>query len=714
MFHPYKTARWGRRYPLRTMPELLLEVGCEELPASFVRRAYTDLLENLTVLFTEAGVLDGSGTAIGTPRRLILSFMDLKEREEDQVKEVRGPGVKAAYDADGKLTNAAIGFCRGQGVDPADLRKDDQYVWATKTVIGRPTSEILAEALPTAIRTLNFEKSMRWGSSRMRFARPIRWLLAAFDGKVVSFEIEGVSSGLKSFGHRFYSPEPFEVTSLVALVDGLRERSVEPDPTIRQAQIVEQAAKIAKGTPDLTDALVDENVFLTEWPTAIQGQFKKEYLELPEAVLVTAMAKHERMFPVRNEVGNLTQNFVFIRNSGEDATVTAGAEWVLNARFNDAQFFYEDDIKHNLDYFLEKTERIVFQEKLGSIRARADRLASLSEHLAVETGAIGREIEFARTAGLYAKADLSSGLVSEMSSLQGIIGGAYARREGIFGSVAWAIETQYDIAKNTDPADCSGERASLRLAMADQLDKLAGYLGLGLEPTGSSDPFGLRRAATILIDAAWMWPEALPAYDKFLSRALTLYRSQGIELNEEAAHKSLWSVFASRYASMLPGVRHDILEAAMIAPESAMVTQPRAVKLRTECLGALVDDVSFVQTATRPINIVAAARKKGIEFGEVEPLSRLDHSALESAEGLELAAALSEQQADLQEAGNKENASEIVRLVKALAVPINKFFESTMVMAEQPEVRYARLTLMHATSLQLLSAGDLSKVVIEG
>ncbi len=696
------------------MSELLLEVGCEELPASFVRRAYTDLLGNVTSMLAETGIINTPGTAMGTPRRLVVSFLDLNERQEDQVKEVRGPGIKAAYGPDGAPTQALLGFCRGQGVEPDGLRKDDQYVWASKTIIGRPTTEILAEVLPKAIRAMTFDKTMRWGSSRMRFARPIRWLLASFGGEVVNFDIEGVHAGLESHGHRFYSPEAFRATTFSDLISGLRERKVELDPEIRRTRIVEEATRIAEGKPDLSEGLIEENAFLTEWPTAIQGEFKEEFLELPEAVLVIAMAKHEKMFPVRNDAGKLTNKFVFIRNSGEDDSVREGSQWVLNARFNDAKFFYSEDSKHDLDYFLAQTEGIVFQEKLGTVRKRADRLADLSEYIATITGAKGREIEFARSAGLYAKADLSTGLVSELASLQGIIGGAYARRQGIFGSIAWAIETQYDISKNTDPGDCSGERASLRLAMADQLDKLAGYLGIGREPSGSSDPFGLRRAATVLIEAAWMWPDPLPNYQVMFDKALELYASQGFELDANAASKSIATVFASRYASMLPEVRHDLLEAAMLTSDGAEVMSPRRVKVRTECMEVLGKDVAFVQTARRPLNIVASARRDGFDFASADPLQALNPQLLDSAEGQDLFTVLVAQQASLAAAEAKEDVAEIIRLTQNLAGPINRFFDTTMVMAENPEVRYARLTLLVAASQQLIVAGDFSKVVIEG
>jgi glycyl-tRNA synthetase beta chain len=696
------------------MPELLLELGCEELPASFVRKAYTDLHEKIGQLLGEAALLgEATGTSLGTPRRLIVSFPDLKERQEDATKEMRGPGIKAAFDAEGNPTPALLGFCRGQGVDPSQVRKDDQYVWVTKTIQGRSTAELLQEILPKAIRALSFEKSMRWGSSRLRFARPIRWILASFDGLPVSFDVEGVVSGLHSRGHRFYAPDPFPAGNLQELLARLRERHVEPDPEARRKVIVDGAAAVASGTPELTEALIEENVFLTEWPTAIQGEFKSDFQSLPEPVLVTAMAKHEKMFPVRGEDGKLVNRFVFVRNSGEDDSVRQGCEWVLNARFNDAKFFFDEDKKSTLTEFLEKTGGIVFQEKLGTVRQRADRLSRLADAIAEATGADESEREYARQAGLLAKADLATGLVSELSSLQGVVGGEYARREGLPDPVCWAIWSQYDAAKNFG-RDCPGARTATRLVIADQLDKLAGYLGLGLGPTGSSDPFGLRRAATILIEAAWTWSGNFPSYDALLDRALSLYREQGVDLDDRAAHEALWAVFASRYESLLPDARYDVLEAALLVERGAEAADPQSVRLRVRCMELLAQDIPFVQTATRPMNLVIAARKKDIEFGQDDPMRRLEHSALESGEGLELFQVLSDNQEPLAQAVREERVEEIVRLIRSLNDPINRFVDSTMIMVDQPEVRYARLTLLHAASLQLLTAGDFTKIVVEG
>ncbi|AIE85939.1 glycine--tRNA ligase subunit beta [Fimbriimonas ginsengisoli] len=695
------------------MPELLLEVGCEELPATFVRKAYTDLLNGLTALLGEAGVLNGGGTALGTPRRLIVSFPDLLAQQPDSVKEQRGPALKAAFDADGNPTPALQGFCRSQGIEVGDLRRDDQYVWVTKTIPGRPTAEILSEVVPKAIRGLAFDKSMRWGANRMRFARPIRWILTSFGGEAVPFDIEGVPSGLESRGHRFYSPEPFRATTFGELVDGLRSRQVEPDPERRRETILTGAKAVAHGTPDLPNALVDENTFLTEWPTAIQGTFRDEYSILPVPVLVTAMAKHEKMFPVRDADGKLTTRFVFIRNSGEDDTVRGGCEWVLNARFNDAKFFYDEDAKASMDVFLARTETIVFQEKLGTVRKRAERLVRLAEAVARATGAAESEAASARQAAVYAKADLASGLVGELTSLQGVIGAEYARREGMPESVAWAIESQYDPSRNYGPTT-SDQRVAAYLAMADQLDKLAGYLGLGLAPSGSSDPYALRRAATVLIETAWAWPTALPNYDGLFSEALAGFAEQGVELNEAAARGALYDLFASRYSSLMPEVRYDVLEAALLDPGSVASTAPQEIRFRTQVLTRLAEDVAFVQTATRPMNIVLNARKKGIEYGAEAPLHRVEHSALESAEGLELLEVLAEQEDALRKAAGDRNEDEVIRLLRRLGQPITRFFDTTMVMADQPDVRYARLTLLHGASLQLLTAGDFSKIVIAG
>lgn len=694
------------------MPDLLFELGCEELPATFVRRAYTQLADEIVARLDEAGIAHGPSTALGTPRRLIVGVAEVADRQPDRRTEQRGPSLKAAFDEAGNPTQALLGFCRGQGVEPTEVRREGDYVWVDKAVPGRPTREVLADILPDAIRALTFEKSMRWGSARMRFARPIRWMLAAFDGKPVEFELEGLRSGLVSRGHRFNHPQPFEARSLADLLAGLRAREVEPDPHQRECRIREGAAAVCSGAPQLDDALVDENVFLTEWPTAVEGAFLDAYLSLPEPVLVTAMAKHERMFPVRDADGALTNRFIAIRNAGVDEVVRDGNAWVLNARFNDAKFFFDEDAKSTLEEFLERTSRITFQEKLGSVRQRAERLASLAHDVAVHTGADDRERDLAQRAALYAKADLSTGLVSELPALQGIIGGEYARRESLDPAICHAIATHYDLRKNADARDAAS-RTGVRVTIADQLDKLAGYLGLGLAPSGSSDPFGLRRAATLLIEAAWLWPEPMPSYLEMFRTALERYERQGIRLDHRTAEEHLAQIFTSRYEAMLSDARHDLLDAALL-PSLGQLLLPRQVRLRLGVQEILARDVPLVQTLTRPLNILTAAEKKGVPFASEGPLEALDRDALQSAEGLVLADTLAEVRQGLSDAVRREDAGGLAGILAVLRAPIDAFFESTMVMAEEEDVRFARLTLLEACRHGILLGGDFSKVVVEG
>ncbi|MCH8979578.1 MAG: glycine--tRNA ligase subunit beta, partial [Armatimonadetes bacterium] len=617
------------------------------------------------------------------------------------------------FDDDGAPTKALQGFCRGQGVDPGDVERRGEHVWVTKTVIGRQTGELLAEILPSAVGALNFEKTMRWGSGKLRFARPIRWILAAFDGKPIEFAIEGVQSGLQSHGHRFLCPDAFRATTFDELVAGLRERQVEPDPDERERRIREGAAAASTGIPELTDQLVEENVFLTEWPEALEGTFPEEYMALPEPVLVTAMAKHERFFPVRDSEGRITNRFVSIRNGGQEDVVRNGNQWVLNARFNDAKFFFDEDARQTMDGFLSKTERMSFANRLGNVRQRADRLSRLSAAVAEATGADGPEAELAAKAGLYAKADLSTGLVSELASLQGVIGGEYARRERFESAVCHAISTQYNPAKNPD-ASTVESRTGLRVLMADQLDKLAGYLGTDRAPSGSSDPVGLRRAATLLVEASLKWDQPFGGYRALFGVSLGLYREQAIELDSALAHRHLADVLAGRFESMNADVAHDLVEAALLNRGPEAVLDPRRFKTRLAAMKAAATDAGFVQTATRPINIVAAALKKGIEIPDSPEPADIDAGKLDSADGAALLKAAKAATDATEAALAAEDAVALLKGLMPLSAPINAFFDSTMVMVDDEAVRDERLKLLRVVSNLLLQAGDFTKIVIEG
>lgn len=667
------------------MPELLLELGCEELPASFVVKACEDLRANLASKLAANGIEMGPSETYGTPRRLIVGVQDLPERQPDSEKVLRGPSVAAAYDAQGLPTKALEGFCRGQGVEPAHAYRDGDYVWVRKHEAGRPMIDVLADVIPAAITAMTFAKTMRWGGYRLRFARPIRWILASLAGQVVPFEIEGVKSGLESRGHRFNHRGTFPAPTLSDLMAGLRERDVEPDPAVRKATIRAQVTAVAGGMADLSESLVDENAFLTEWPQAVLGAFDSKYLELPEPVLVTVMAKHERFFPVRRPDGRLDNKFVSIRNGGVAEVVADGNAWVLNARFNDAKFFYDEDRKRTLDAFLEATEGIVFQVELGTVRDRANRLSKLTMEVVRRSGGDESAMADAKLAGLYAKADLSTGLVGELDELQGIIGGLYAEREGLPGSVCRAISTHY--------AGGTNELVSRALVVADQLDKLAGYLGLGLTPSGSSDPYGLRRAAGMVMEQAVSWEDGELDLAELLEAAAGNYQR---ELDPVAIVASAREVLRQRCETLFPEVRGDVLEAVLV--EESLVFRPAELKRRIGWMTELAQDVPFVQAATRALNIVAAAEKKG-----VMPDGSASGS-LDSAEGDRLREAAQA----LTGAKNWPSA------LRSLQGPIDAFFDSTMVMADDPAVRNTRLAMLREVCDQLLRVGDFSKLVING
>lgn len=695
------------------MPELLLELGCEELPATAVRKAYTQLAEEIQSRLEASSIGFGARTEMGTPRRLIVSFEEVAERQADQEKVQRGPSVKAAYDEQHNPTPALLGFCKSQGLDPGDLTVEGEYVWAKRVVDGLPTAEVLRTLLPEAIRALSFDKSMRWGSGRMRFARPVRWILASFAGQTVEFEIEGVASGAESRGHRFECPEAFHAVSLAELLAGLRARRVEPDPANRERAIRQQAQKVCTGVPVLTDVLVDENVFLTEWPAALEGSFESAFLELPRPVLVTAMAKHEKFFPVEGPDGKIANKFISIRNGGAEDAVREGNAWVLNARFNDARFFYRQDSQSKLVDFLDRTAHIVFQDSLGTVRLRADRLAGLCVEVAKDTCGEAEEQALAYQAGLLAKADLSSGLVSELPALQGIIGAEYARREGLPEPVCAALASQYDLSE-VPGADSVASKTSLRLIMADQIDKLAGFLGIGLIPSGSSDPYGLRRAATVLIESVLRFPFRVSSLGPMVHAAFRGYAAQGIELDKTKAMQGLKTLLCARYEAIFESVRYDILKAAVRDAEDEACLDPRGVLLSIRTLEIMAADLGFVQTATRPLNIVSAAIAKGAQLRSESALASFDRSAVDSQEGLHVYEALLKAEQQLIPAVKSENAEQVAQALFGLREPINAFFDSTMIMVDDESVRLARLNLLQACCRQLLIAGDFSKIVQEG
>jgi len=655
------------------MPTLLLEIGVEELPASIVDSASHQLLEGVRNAVRDTGLGDAETTAsYATPRRLIVVVEGVAERQEDRSERRRGPSVAAAY-KDGQPTQALLGFARGAGVDAGAIESEGDYVWANVATTGKPAADAIGEPLAAAVRSISFDKTMRWGAGRTRFSRPIRWIVAMIGNEVVPLSIETVSSGRVSRGHRFLSPEEFQVNPATFL-DDLRARFVEPQSDVRRTTILSKAKELSPNAV-ISDELLHENANLTEWPMPIFGAFRDEFLVLPKSVLVTAMAKHERFFPVEVD-GTVTTHFVSVTNSGDPETVQAGNEWVLNARLNDALFFFQEDSRKTLEEFWEATDRIAFQEKLGTVKQRSERLANLTEQIAN-----GYESNISREAGRLAKADLSTGLVSELPSLQGKVGAEYARMQGYPESVCTAIELHYTP---------SGDDLANAVMCADQADRLAGYLGIGQAPTGSSDPYALRKAATILMQTKG---SDIPTWIRF---AVNEYEKQGYLLSD--FDNELQDLLYGRLQALYTDIPYDALAAAW----QDGLHEPTASFLeRTRLMANLSSDIGFVRSAKRPGNIVEAAKKKQFAIAD-----RIDPNMHEHAEEK----ALFEAYLEFEQSDDMERHLANLRRVTPI---VDSYFDKVMVMVNDEQLRANRLRLLTNVNELFRRIGDFSKIVIE-
>lgn len=480
--------------------ELLFEIGTEEIPSGYIPPAMEDLRTVAGRLLQEHRLRFSSTRTLATPRRLALVVEGLAERQADARREVVGPTKAVAFDAQGNPTRAAEGFARGQGVpvDRLEVRALDrgEYVVAVQEEKGAPTPEVLLALLPKLVTSLSFPKFMRWGEGTFRFVRPIRWLLCLYGGKVVPVAIEGLKADAKTYGHRFLSPRGVRVRGFQDYLEKLEEKFVIVDPGRRRdliRKLATEAATAVKGQAVLDDELVETVTHLVEFPTVICGSFKREYLELPREVIITPMQKHQRYFPVVDAGGNLLPHFVAISNmrAKDMELIRQGNERVLRARLNDAEFFYRDDRKLPLAERVPHLTHLIFQEKLGTMHDKVQRIGRLAARIADRVDPACRIT--AERAAFLCKADLATTMVKEFPSLQGIMGREYARLSGEPAEVCQAIEEHYlpRFAGDT----LAQSNAGAVVGLADRLDSIVGCFGVGLMPTGSEDPYALRRAA---------------------------------------------------------------------------------------------------------------------------------------------------------------------------------------------------------------------------
>jgi len=492
---------------------LLIEIGCEEIPARMIAAAAEDLRARVVAVLDAAGLAHAPSRAWGGSRRLAVRVEAVSSTLPGSEQLVLGPPATAAFGKDGLPTPAGAGFAKKQGIDPSALQKieTDKGVYAgfRRAVAAQSLEQVLAAALPASVASMSFPKAMRWGMGTHRFVRPVQWVVALHGGAVVHFELLGVRSGRSSDGHRFLAPGPVVLDHADRYVEALSAARVLVDPTDRRAALTAALAAAAEGVGGAVvadDALLDEVVDLVEWPGVVAGRFDASFLDLPQDILVTTLKHHQKSFSIRGETG-LLPAFLSVANTDRDPAghVRRGNEWVVVGRLEDARFFWAEDRKRSLASRVEDLKRVTFHKKIGSYEEKTRRVTALASVIATRLGPAWVEVATAAQAAHLAKADLSTGLVGEFPELQGIVGGLLLRAEGVPASVASAVAEHYRPASAQDAIPSTAEGCVV--ALADRLDTISALIGAGETPTGSRDPFALRRAASgvfrILVDRGW-------------------------------------------------------------------------------------------------------------------------------------------------------------------------------------------------------------------
>ena len=677
--------------------DLLFEIGTEEIPAHVMPHLLEDLAQLAETMLKEHRLSYEKVRTLGTPRRAALIVTGLAERQEDVNTETRGPSVAIAFDADGNPTKAGAGFARGQGVDPSALIQRDGYVYASVHESGAATAELLTSLLPDLVRAIPLPNSMRWGDLDFRFIRPIRWFVALYGTEIVPFTLAGVTSGNHSRGHRTLAPADFVITSAADYEAACEKAYIIVDPERRRAMICEQITETAKacgGTAEITPDLLEEVLYLVEYPTALSGSFEEKYLALPAEAVITPMRDHQRYFPVKAADGSLLPAFITVRNGGKAHldVVAHGNERVLRARLADAQFFFDEDRRKSLAEHREKLKTVVFQRGLGSMYEKTERLMALTTAIVEEMAAGDADdaaLADARRAAELSKADLVTGMVTEFTELQGIMGREYALLDGESPAVARAIDEQYmpRFAGDELPQTPLG----VALSVADKIDNIVGTFSQGRIPTGSQDPFGLRRQALGLV-LMLIEQESTMLLSDLVDEACDLY---DLEEFRDKMQVYVADFIRLRLKNVLSerGVRYDVQEAVLGDVDLVADVPVRAAYV--ERLLASEGGEALVQSFVRVGNIA-----RSVTGGTVDP-------ALFKAE--EEGALLSAYQAA---ADARAEGEDTLPAEQALGRAINAFFDAVMVMDKDARVKENRLSLLKMIDDDLLETADYSKIVL--
>lgn len=690
--------------------DYLLEIGVEEMPARFLDPALAELKEMACTVLKEQRLFFKQVETCGTPRRLTLFVEGLADNQEALEMEVKGPAVKVAFKPDGTPTRAAEGFAKGQGVAVADLVQKAvghvEYVFAVRREAGRPAREVLSEITLGLITGLHFPKPMRWGELEVRFARPIRWIVSLFGNDVVEFEFAGLKAGRTTYGHRFLSKEPIMLAFPAEYFDKMKRNYVMVDIAERKQAIWEQVRQLAAsvgGKVEEDEDLLNEVNNLVEYPTALMGEFNTDYLKLPKEVLVTPMREHQRYFPVVGPDGGLLAKFIAVKNGKADHLdiVRAGNEKVLRARLADANFFYQEDLKAPLVEKVPALKKIVFQESLGSIYDKVVRVSALADTLVGVIGAGEQEKKVTLRASYLAKADLVTNMVYEFPELQGIMGREYAIHSGEEQAVATAIFEHYlpRFAGDRLPETLPGKI----LSIADKMDNIVGCFAIGIQPSGSQDPYALRRQALgishILLDG-----RIDLSLEKLVEAAYRGYEGKvQLKLGLEKVKEDVAEFFKLRLKGILGdhGFSYDIVEAVLATGYDNFSD----AQLRARALADFRQDPAFGNLLT--------AFVRANNLSKNATTSRVDPARLEDTSEKELYNNLSGVQEKAKDFLVQQDYRSLLAAIATLQTPVDTFFNAVMVMAEDQKVRENRLTLLANLAALVKQVADLSKIVVE-
>jgi glycyl-tRNA synthetase len=693
--------------PLPNSPgDFLLEIGVEELPASDLDSAIEQLKVNVPRLLDDLHLEHGTVRVSGTPRRLVVMVDSLAPRQPDRADLVKGPPAERAFDKDGKPTPASIGFARKNGLEPSalEVRAMDggKYVVAVVKQAGRPTPEVLTECLPGLVAGIKFDKSMRWNASGVAFSRPLRWLVALLGVSVIPFEYAGLTAGRTTRGLRPYNSPEIEIPGAETYFEIIKKNGIVLDVEERKALIeagVRELAVSVKGEAILPPELLAEVANLVEKPMLLLGGFEKEFLALPEDVLISVMKKHQRYFPVEHQTlkvpdatldvqsSRLLPYFVVVRNGDSQGNdlVRQGNEHVVRARFADANFFVREDLKHKLEDFRPRLGTLMFQKKLGSMLDKNERIEKLTKALVPMLGLEADEAVFARRAAHLLKADLVSKMVIEMTSLQGVMGGEYARRDGEAPAVAEAICEQYRPIPQTRPG--------LAVALADRLDSLAGLFAAGLAPSGTKDPFGLRRAAIGLVQ-----PLIEHEINFDLRRAVKCAAAlEPVAVTDEVQAQVMEFITGRLRVVLIDmGYRYDVVDAVLAVQSDNPAGAARTVKQLTVWV-ALPNWSTLLPGYARCVRITRDQKEKFTvkPEGFVETAEKRLYEALEVAEERKRAPG---------------SADDFLNAFVPMIPAVNEFFDKVLVMAEAKSVKENRLGLLQRIASLADGIADLSKL----